>query len=132
MVTSFNRLFGYINGNNAEGLKMSMTVPVMVYMPLKPPTENATMSLFVPHEVKYPAKPRDPEVYLEPLPAASVYVKTFGGYALNTMYAEQAKALAEKLRILGLQFDDTYFIYARYDAPFQIFNRHNEVWYMAK
>ncbi|XP_040286139.1 heme-binding protein 2-like [Bufo bufo] len=128
MVISFNRLFMYINGNNAYGLKMSMTVPVIVHVPLKPPTENTTMSFFV----KYPAKPTDPEVYLEPRPAASVYVKTFGGYALNTMYAEQAKALAEKLELLALPFDDTYFIHGGYDAPSQIFNRHNEVWYMAK
>ncbi|XP_040285617.1 heme-binding protein 2-like [Bufo bufo] len=133
MVTSFNRLFKYISGDNAEGLKMSMTVPVVMYLPLElPSTKNATMSFFVLHAVENPPRPTDPEVYLDTYPAASVYVKSFGGYALNEAYAEQAKALAESLRILGLQFDDTYFIRAGYNSPFDFFNRHNEVWYMAK
>ncbi|XP_044147174.1 heme-binding protein 2-like [Bufo gargarizans] len=133
MVTGFHRLFMYINGNNAEGLKMNRTVPMMVYMPLKqPPAGNATMSFYVPQEVKKPPTPTDPEVYLDTFPAASVYVKTFGGYAFNAMYVTQAKALAENLRFLGLQFDDTYFVSAGYNSPFDFFSRHNEVWYMAK
>ncbi|XP_044147176.1 heme-binding protein 2-like [Bufo gargarizans] len=131
MVTSFNRLFNYISGNNAEGLKINMTVPVIIYVPLKqPPADNATMSIFVPHEVENAPKPTDPEVYLDTYPAASVYVKTFGGYALSTAYAYQAEALAENLRLLGLQFDDTYFVHASYNAPTEFLNRHNEVWYM--
>ncbi|XP_044130419.1 heme-binding protein 2-like [Bufo gargarizans] len=133
MVTSFSRLFRYINGKNAEGLKMNMTVPVMVYMPLKQPLAgSATMSFFVSHEVKKPPTPTDPEVYLDTYPAVSLYVKTFGGYASTAMYVEQAKALAQNLAALGLQFDYTYFVRAGYYSPLDFFGRHNEVWYMAK
>ncbi|KAG8542130.1 hypothetical protein GDO81_027387 [Engystomops pustulosus] len=76
MVKSFRRLFSYINGSNSEGLKINMTVPVVIYMPLKkPPAGNSTMSFFVPHEVVNPPKPTDSDVYLEKSPAASIYVK---------------------------------------------------------
>ncbi|XP_040285613.1 heme-binding protein 2-like [Bufo bufo] len=133
IMISFNRLFKYISGNNAEGLKINMTVPVITYVPLKqPPADNSTMSFFVPHAVENPPKPTNPEVYLDTYPAASVYVKSFGGYALNKAYGDQAKALAENLKLLGLQFDDTNFIRVGYNSPFELSNRHNEVWYMAK
>ncbi|XP_073528574.1 heme-binding protein 2-like [Phyllobates terribilis] len=133
MVKSFKRLFKYISGSNAEELKINMTVPVVIYMPLKqPPAGNSTMSFFVPHEVANTPEPTNPEVYLDTIPTASIYVKTFGGYALEFTYNKQAKVLAEELRTLGLQFDDSYFVHVGYNPPFEFVDRHNEVWYMAK
>ncbi|KAM3931929.1 heme-binding protein 2-like [Leptodactylus fuscus] len=133
MAKSFWRLFYYINGTNAEEQTMNMTVPVVMHMPLKEQSaEKFTMSFFVPHELENPPKPSDPAVYLETLPASSVYVKSFGGYAIHATFVKQAKALAEELRSLGLEFDDTYFVRVGYNAPFELFDRHNEVWYLAK
>ncbi|XP_075719078.1 heme-binding protein 2-like [Rhinoderma darwinii] len=133
MVISFRRLFSYITGKNAEGLNINMTVPVVINIPSKQQTAgNSTMCFFVPHEVENPPAPTDPAVYLETFASASVYVKTFGGYALDFMYAKQAKTLAEELRAHGLTFDDTYFLRVGYNDPFTFLNRHNEVWYIAK
>ncbi|XP_056423562.1 heme-binding protein 2-like isoform X2 [Hyla sarda] len=130
---SFRRLLNYIQGANTEGKSINMTLPVVMYIPLKePPTVNSKMSFFVPHEVENPPTPTDPEVYLETLSAFSAYVKAFGGYAINNIYANKARKLAEKLRALGLQFDDTYYVRAGYNDLFALFNRHGEVWYMAK
>ncbi|XP_077138930.1 heme-binding protein 2-like [Ranitomeya variabilis] len=133
MVASFQRLYKYIRGNNAEERKINMTLPVVIYVPLKqPPAGNSTMSLFVTHEVENPPEPTNTEVYLDTVPPASIYVKTFGGYALQFTYNKQAKALAEELRTLGLEFDDSYFARVGYNPPYEFVDRHNEVWYMAK
>ncbi|XP_063774225.1 heme-binding protein 2-like [Pseudophryne corroboree] len=133
IMNSFRHLFKYISGENSEGLKINMTVPVLTVVPLiKPPTVNATMSFFVPHALENPPTPSDPAVYLKNSPPMSVYVKTFGGYAFDYTYSKKAKALAEELRTLGLQFDDSFVLRAGYDAPFKLFDRHNEVWFLAK
>ncbi|KAM9315384.1 heme-binding protein 2-like [Gastrophryne carolinensis] len=133
MVKSFRRLFKYITGNNAEGLKINMTVPVLIYVPGKQsPDDNSTMSFFVPPELQNPPQPLDPNVYLESSPRVSFFVKSFGGYALEYQYSKQASRLAEELHTLGLAFDDTFFIRAGYNDPFTLINRHNEVWYRTK
>ncbi|XP_073413832.1 heme-binding protein 2-like [Dendrobates tinctorius] len=133
MVASFQRLYKYIRGNNAEEWKTNMTLPVVIYIPLKqPPADNSTMSLFVPHEVENPPEPTNTDVYLDTVPPASIYVKTLGGYALQFTYNKQAKALVEELRTLGLQFDDSYFVRVGYNPPYEFVDRHIEVWYMAK
>ncbi|XP_075059925.1 heme-binding protein 2-like [Mixophyes fleayi] len=132
MVTSFRRLFKYISGENSEELKINMTVPVVTSVPLqKPPVHNSTMCFFVPHALENPPNPSNPAVYLVTYPSMSVYVKSFDGYALEATYTKQAKALAEDLKTLGLQFEDSFFLRAGYNDPFTLFNRHNEVWFYA-
>lgn len=131
IMTSFRRLFKYISGANADELKINMTVPVVMSIPLTSAAQS-TMSFFVPHYLEKSPLPTDPEVHLASYPAASIYVKTFGGYALGYAYEQKAKALAEELQALGLQFDDTYYARVGYNDPFTFIDRHNEVWYMAK
>ncbi|XP_077342314.1 heme-binding protein 2-like [Lithobates pipiens] len=133
MVTSFRRLYKYITGSNAEEMKINMTVPVVIYVPLnQPPAGNSTMSFFVPHEVQDPPKPTDPKVYLSNSPAKSFYVRSFGNYALDSTYAMEAKVLAEELQALGLEFIDSFYLRSGYNDPFTLFDRHNEVWFVAK
>ncbi|XP_069810612.1 heme-binding protein 2-like [Dendropsophus ebraccatus] len=131
MVKSFRRLFKYINGSNAEGLNIKMTVPVLINVPLKTPTVKSSMSFYISNEVENPPQPTDPEVYLENFPPFSVYVKPFGGYAVGFIYSSQAKALAKDLKAHDLDFNDAYVVRAGYNDPFTLFNRHNEVWYIA-
>uniref|UniRef100_A0A8C5PB76 Heme-binding protein 1 n=1 Tax=Leptobrachium leishanense TaxID=445787 RepID=A0A8C5PB76_9ANUR len=127
---SFRRLFKYINGQNSEGIKMKMTVPVRMYVPRISSTDkNATMSFFVPSSVVNPPQPLNQEVYLESFPQKSIYVKSFSGYALKPVYEKKAKMLLEELTDLGLQFDSSYGTAAGYNDPLTIFDRHNEVWY---
>ncbi|XP_075452378.1 heme-binding protein 2-like [Ascaphus truei] len=131
IVTSFRRLFKYISGNNTQGIKIPMTVPVMTVVPLTRPT-NVTMSFFVPSALPTPPSPLNPDVYLESYPAQYMYVRSFSGYALRSDFEKNAKALSEELETLGKPFDDSFYASAGYDAPFMLFNRHNEVWFMAK
>ncbi|XP_063299757.1 heme-binding protein 2-like [Pelobates fuscus] len=127
---SFKRLFDYINGQNSEGIKIKMTVPVRIYVPLITPTDkNATMSFFVPLAVVNPPQPLNKEVYIESFPQMSFYVKSFGGYALKTHYEKKAKMLSEELTAMGLGFDSTFGTAAGYNDPLTFVGRHNEVWY---
>ncbi|XP_073484091.1 heme-binding protein 2-like [Aquarana catesbeiana] len=133
MVKSFRRLYKYITGSNAEEMKINMTVPVVIYKPRnQPPAGNSTMSFFVPHEVQDPPQPTDPDVYLSDSPAKSVYVRSFGGYALDSAYSKEAEVLAEELRALGLEFNDSFYLRSGYNDPFTVYDRHNEVWFVAK
>ncbi|KAM5165482.1 heme-binding protein 2-like [Mantella aurantiaca] len=133
MVISFRRLYKYITGSNAEALKINMTVPVVIYVPLnQPPAGNSTMSFFLSHEVENPPQPTDPNVFLSNSPATSFYVRSFGGYALDPTYTKEAGVLAEELRALGLEFEDSFYLRSGYNDPFTVFNRHNEVWITAK
>ncbi|OCT77765.1 heme-binding protein 2-like [Xenopus laevis] len=132
LVKSFKRLLDYINGQNSEGLEMKMTVPVRIKVPMSDIlSTNATMSFFVPPAVVTPPTPLNPAVYVEKLPEISVYVRSFGGYALNSEYEKQAKILVKELVALELPFDNSYGTAAGYNDPLTFFNRHNEVWYMA-
>ncbi|XP_053567973.1 heme-binding protein 2 [Bombina bombina] len=131
-VKSFRHLFGYISGKNSQGIKIPMTVPVNIYIPLKRPSPtNATMSFFLPPSLSPPA-PTDPDVYLQSVPEKSVYVKSFTGYAFQNDYLKKAKALSEELVALGLSFDDSSYTSAGYNDPFTLFKRHNEVWLTAQ
>lgn len=44
----------------------------------------------------------------------------------------KAKALAESLENLGVEYETESFFYAQYDPPFRLTGRHNEVWIVAK
>ncbi|KAM8946406.1 heme-binding protein 2-like [Pelodytes ibericus] len=131
--TSFKRLFDYINGQNSQGIKIKMTVPVRIYVPLITPSDrNATMSFFVSPALTSPPVPLNKDVYLESLSPMPVYVKSFGGFALKSSFEKKAKFLSEELTALGLRFDTTFGTAAAYNDPLTFFNRHNEVWYVAQ
>ncbi|NP_001108278.1 uncharacterized protein LOC100137667 precursor [Xenopus laevis] len=132
LAKSFKRLLNYINKQNSEDLVINMTVPVRIKVPQSDiSSTNATISLFLPPAVVTPPAPLNPAVYLEKLPEISVYVRSFGGYALNSDYEKQAKILAKELEALELPFENSYGTAAGYSDPLTFFNRHNEVWYIA-
>ncbi|XP_073413535.1 heme-binding protein 2-like [Dendrobates tinctorius] len=131
IMKSFKRLLNYINGQNMEGITIKMTVPVRATVPLADPSINATMSFFVPSAIVNPPAPKDPSLYLESHSATSYYVRSFGGYALNSDYEKHSKALSEELLALGLAFDGSFGTAAGYNDPLTFFKRHNEVWFRA-
>ncbi|KAG8444018.1 hypothetical protein GDO86_009274 [Hymenochirus boettgeri] len=130
MVPSFKRLFDYISGNNSAGLKINMTVPVVIRYPLAK-NDMATMSFFISPSVGKAPEPLNPALYLETILPKSVYVMSFGGYALEYHYKKKAEALAKDLVNLGKHFDDSVRTTAGYNDPFTFSDRHNEVWYTA-
>ncbi|KAK6489888.1 heme-binding protein 2-like [Huso huso] len=130
----FMRLFRYIQGDNEAGQKIPMTAPVavVVYPTAEGTgmTNNHSVSFFVP-PASDPPKPKDARIHTLSVPAGTLYVRSFGGFAMGTTNVDQAKALADDLKAEGLSFDEKSFVAAGYDPPFRPFNRHNEVWYHA-
>ncbi|MGH0155097.1 UNVERIFIED_CONTAM: hypothetical protein FKN15_038774 [Acipenser sinensis] len=130
----FMRLFRYIQGDNEAGQKIPMTAPVavVVYPTAEGTgmTNNHSISFFVP-PASDPPKPKDARIHTLSVPAGTLYVRSFGGFAMGTTNVDQAKALADDLKAEGLSFDEKSFVAAGYDPPFRPFNRHNEVWYHA-
>lgn len=135
---AFWRLFKYIQGNNAEKMKIKMTVPVAMRMqPGKKSgsLENRAMSFFIPykHQKDAPAPTAD-DVRLTVAEPLCVYVKVYGGYSSMWKVKRNYNALVSALKRDGLgdDFRSDVIYSAGYDKPSKIFNRHNEIWLVSK
>ncbi len=123
--SGFNRLFNFINGNNQDAKKISMTTPVINY----PETDEPIMAFVMPPEFKLQDLPRpnDPSLELREIKERRMAVLRFSG-AINTRRINQKKAellkwIEEKqLPAVG------EVILARYNPPIVpgLF-RHNEL-----
>ena len=134
--TGFMRLFHYIGGDNELGTKIDMTAPVTSrIVPGQGPVceSNFTISFYVPTKYQSdPPKGTSPDVFTESREAMTVYVKSFKGYAKSDDILKKAVELEQELSADGKEYEMDYIFYAGYDSPFRIFNRHNEVWIVAK
>lgn len=130
----FMKLFEYISGNNEKREKIEMTCPVIIrIIPGQGPAceSNFTMSFFnIPNQT--PPQPSDKDVTLTELPALEAYVRSFGGWADEKTYIKEAKALADSLEGTKAEYVTDFYYSGGYDAPFTIFNRHNEIWFISK
>lgn len=137
--TAFWRLFGYIQGNNEEEMKIKMTVPVT--MQIQPDTKSEsfskndyTMSFFIPfkHQKDAPA-PSAEDVQLTDVQPFCAYVRVYRSPSNITIIEENYKILVEDLKTNGLG-DDFYtdMIYsAGYNDP-RSEKQHNEIWLVSK
>jgi len=128
----FMKLFAYISGANEGHVKITMTSPVIVrIIPGQGPAceNNFTMSFFCVPD-KTPPKPTASDVTLTSLPSLRAYVRSFGGWANEKDDIKEASELAASLPASASYVKDFYY-YGGYDAPFTIFNRHNEIWFIA-
>eukprot|EP00890_Picochlorum_soloecismus_P006538 jgi/Picsp_1/709/NSC_00703-R1_heme-binding protein 2-like len=130
----FRRLFGYITGDNEDGIEINMTSPVRVTtMPSSGPfcKQNFTVSFFVPtefHEAGAPI-PTDPNVYIDPSDEMTVYVGSAGGFKVDDFsISRMLDALVQDLDQEGVRYQSEPITFAGYDPPFRLRNRHNEVW----
>lgn len=57
--------------------------------------------------------------------------RVFGGFTSEADAYENVKELKKDLQAAGKLFDGTRFEAAGYDAPWNLVNRHNEVWLYA-
>jgi len=134
--TLFMRLFNYIGGNNVKGEKVAMTAPVLMrIIPGQGPAceDDYTMSFFVDPSAGNPPQPKDSKVSITPFKKQRVYVRSFGGYAMWTFtpWATQARKLAAAIGDSSKYHTEQYYT-AGYDSPMRLFNRHNEIWFIAK
>ncbi|XP_064620180.1 heme-binding protein 2-like [Lineus longissimus] len=131
----FRKLFNYIQRGNVAAAKIPMTAPVtMRIIPGQGPAceQNFTMSFFVAGDFSAAPKPNATDVFLNQTPEVVAYVRQFDGYAMSfSTWRTQALALAKAINDSSLYHQNFYYT-AGYNSPFQIVNRHNEVWFIKK
>lgn len=138
----FKRLLAYIKGNNSRKQKLPMKAPVGVTMKynITDQKTKSMMSFFLSGACcprcnchrGGPPKPLDPKVFIMRTPEFCAYVRSFDGWVMSRgwSYYKQLWYLTKDLERDG---KDKYYAkglsgFAGYNPPWQLFNRHNEVW----
>jgi hypothetical protein len=122
--TGFRSLAGYIFGGNAEGRQIAMTAPVHMEMG----ADSSRMRFIMPEGLTMDSlpTPNDPGVKLERMPAETVAVLQFGGFANDEAIAKHAQELLEQVKAAGVEpLGAVRFL--GYDPPWQLAGRRNEV-----
>jgi len=131
---SFMKLFTYIKGANQLKQEIPMTIPVLknigvrscasCKLPLK-------MMFYLPSKYQSsPPQPTDDSLQIVELDQTVFYVRVFSGYAKPADWYKEASALHDELKADGItQFDETSFMTAGYNSPFDVFKRRNEIWF---
>jgi len=130
----FMKLFRYISGVNQQQEEVEMTSPVLSAIQLldnNMMTKEMCFYLEEKHQAN-PPTPVDDAVRIEQAPEVTVYVHTFGGYAMkDAVNIEEAAKFAEVLRSAEEEVDTSTFFTASYDSPMKYWNRRNEIMYLA-
>lgn len=122
--TGFRSLAGYIFGGNAEGRQIAMTAPVHMEMG----ADSSRMRFIMPEGLTMDSLPlpNEPGVKLERLPAETVAVLRFGGFAKDEAIASHEQELLAQVKTAGLEpLGAVRFL--GYDPPWQLVARRNEV-----
>merc|ERR1712051_34194 len=129
----FMKLFRYISGVNKEQDEVAMTAPVLTSMKLlegNQITKEMCFYIEKKHQAN-PPTPVDPDVKIETNKEFTVYVHTFGGYAMkDAVNIREARKFAEVLSKAGEEVDKSVFYTAGYDSPMKFWNRRNEIMYL--
>jgi hypothetical protein len=120
----FRILANYIFGGNEKSQSISMTTPVKSIRQ----GENMKMSFSMPSGIQsdnYP-KPNNDQIKMEMIPARKVAIISFGGFASEKDMETKASQLKQWLSKNGLEaIGDPE--YLRYNPPYQLIARRNEV-----
>lgn len=136
MQGSFMKLFAYISCTNSKQAKIPMTSPVLTKIePGSGPNceSTFTMSFYQPYNLQgantaNAPKPTGAGVSLTNMPALEVYVIPYGGFSTPAMERMKATELTKKLEAAKEPFSASVWYTAGYNSPYQLTNRHNEVW----
>lgn len=131
--TLFHKLFDYIEGDNADETKIPMTAPVLVSV--NEDANKMQMNFYVPPSNATLPAPKASDVTIATQDAMCVYVLSYGGWQmkLDDELTSKVNELKSGLAANGLEFDESAgYMYAGYDSPFRIINRHNEVMLVKK
>merc|ERR1712115_143797 len=127
----FMKLFRYIAGVNKESQEIEMTVPVWSKMVVNEEDGKITkdMCFYITKEFQSnPPEPTDPEVKILKSKERVVFVKQFGGYAMqDSVWMKEADKFKKELSERSNEVDLSYFWTAGYDSPMKFWNRSNEV-----
>jgi hypothetical protein len=119
----FSILAGYIFGKNERNEKIAMTSPVSMSL-----EDSMTMMFMVPKEFKkemLPA-PNQSEIEFKEEPSKTVAAIRFGGWANDKKIARYKQQLIAALEAEGIEHSNRFYFFG-YNAPYEVFNRKNEV-----
>ena len=119
----FSILAGYIFGNNERNEKISMTSPVTMSL-----EDSMTMMFMVPKELKKEMLPKPDQSLIEfkDEPAKTVAAIHFNGWANDKKIEKFKQKLKTALDAEGITYSDRFY-FLGYNAPYEFFNRKNEV-----
>jgi hypothetical protein len=119
----FSILAGYIFGNNERNEKISMTSPVSMSL-----DDTMTMMFMVPKKFYKDMlpKPNQSGIEFKEEPAKTVAAIRFGGWANDTKIEKYKQDLKAALDTEGMKYSNKFYFFG-YNAPFEVFNRKNEV-----
>jgi hypothetical protein len=119
----FSILADYIFGGNEKNQKISMTSPVTMSL-----EDYMTMMFMVPKKLKKEMLPKPNQSLVEFIeePAKNVAAITFTGWANDKKIEKFKQELKSALNSEGIPYSDRFY-FLGYNAPYEFFNRKNEV-----
>lgn len=119
----FSILAGYIFGKNDRKEKISMTTPVSMSL-----DDSTTMMFMVPKKLNKETlpKPEQSGIEFKEEPAKLLAAISFGGWANDAKIEKYKQELKAALDAQGITYSNKFYFFG-YNAPFEVFNRKNEV-----
>jgi uncharacterized protein YxeA len=119
----FSILAGYIFGNNERNEKISMTSPVSMSL-----EDTMTMMFMVPKKFNKDMlpKPNQSGIEFKEEPAKTMAAISFSGWANDNKIEKYKQALKAALDAEGIKYSNRFYFFG-YNAPYEVFNRKNEV-----
>lgn len=119
----FSILGGYIFGNNEKNEKIAMTSPVTMTL-----EDSMTMMFMVPKAFKKDElpKPKQSQIEFKEEPAKTFAAISFGGWANDQKIETYKQKLKSALDSEGINYSNRFYFFG-YNAPYEVFNRKNEV-----
>ena len=119
----FSILAGYIFGGNERNEKISMTSPVAMKL-----EDSMTMMFMVPKELKKEMLPKPNQSLIEfkEEPSKTVAAISFSGWANDKKIEKYKQKLQSALDAEGVAYTERFY-FLGYNAPYEFFNRKNEV-----
>ena len=119
----FSILAGYIFGNNERNEKISMTSPVSMSL-----EDSTTMMFMVPKKFNKDMlpKPNQSGIEFKEEPAKTVAAIRFGGWANDAKIEKYKQNLKAALDAEGIKYTNRFYFFG-YNAPYEVFNRKNEI-----
>ncbi len=119
----FSVLAGYIFGNNERNEKIAMTSPVLMSL-----EDSMIMMFMVPKKFKKDMlpKPNQSGIEFKDEPAKTVAAISFSGWANDTKIEKYKQDLKAALDAEGIKYTNQFY-FLGYNAPYEFFNRKNEV-----
>lgn len=121
--SGFPILAGYIFGGNETNEKIPMTAPVKVAL-----EDSMTMMFMIPRNItkEQLPKPHQSEIQFREEPAKTVAAISFGGWADDETINNYKNQLIESLDKNGIEHANRFY-FLGYNAPYEVFNRRNEI-----